>query len=171
MYYFTELNIESKISQNILDKIDHINESEWIQYLEQSIYLLKITDFEPDPDIVDLINKFGSEKKLSLFRLPPKICYSWHRDAKRQASINMLIKGFNSICVFGTEAPEKKFINLDKIEHKKNRYYLMNVKESHTVFNFDQERYVVSISIPDTPYEIVRDYLINRSSIVLSKSV
>lgn len=162
MKYFTELNIESNISQRILDKLDHIKESEWIQYLEQSIYLLKMEDFEADPDIIDLINRFGSEKKLCLFRLPPKICYSWHRDAKRQASINMLIKGFNSICIFGTEAPEKKFVDLDKIEHKRNTYYLMNVKESHTVFNFDQERYVVSISIPDTPYNIVRDYIIEK---------
>jgi hypothetical protein len=165
MNYFTQLNIKSTISQKILDKIDHIAESEWIQYLEQSIYLLDIKDFHLDPDIFDIINKFGSEKKLCLFRLPPKICYSWHRDAKRQASINMLIKGFNSICVFGTESIEKKYINLEKIEHEKDRYYLMNVKESHSVFNFDQERYVVSISIPDTPYSVVRDYLIEKNLI------
>jgi hypothetical protein len=38
----------------------------------------------------------------------------------------------------------------------------MNVKESHTVFNFDQERYVVSISIPDTPYAEVREYLLEK---------
>lgn len=162
MKYFTELNIKSKISQGILDKLDDIKESEWIQYLEQSIYLLNIKDFEEDPNILDLINKFGSEKKLCLFRLPPKICYSWHTDAKRQASVNMLIKGFDSICAFGTESLEKKFIDLDKIEHKKDTYYLMNVKEPHTVFNFDQERYVVSISIPDTPYNEVRDYLIEK---------
>jgi hypothetical protein len=162
MNYFTKLNIESKISQRILDKLDHIKESEWIQHLEQSIYLLNIRDFEADPVIIDLINRFGSEKKLCLFRLPPKICYSWHRDAKRQASINMLIKGFDSICAFGTESLEKKFINLDKIEHERDTYYLMNVKESHTVFNFDQERYVVSISIPDTPYAEVRDYLLEK---------
>lgn len=162
MNYFTELNIQSKISKKILDKIDHIDESEWIHYLEQTIYLLKIEDFKDDPDIIDLINRFGSEKKLCLFKLPPKICYSWHRDAKRQASINMLIKGFDSICIFGTESLEKKFVNLDKIEHKKDTYYLMNVKESHTVFNFDQERYVISISIPDTPYQVVKDYLIEK---------
>jgi len=163
MNYFTELNIESKISKRILDKIDHINESDWIHYLEQTIYLLKLEDFSDDPKIVDLINNFGSEKKLCLFKLPPKSCYSWHKDAKRHASINMLIKGFDSLCIFGTESIEKKFINLDKIEHKKDTYYLMNVKESHTVFNFDQERYVVSISIPDTPYDIVRDYLIEKN--------
>jgi len=162
MRYFTKLNIESKISEMILNKIEHIKESEWIQHLEQSIYLLNIRDFESDPDIVEIIDKFGSEKKICLFRLPPKICYSWHKDAKRQASINMLIKGFNSLCVFGTESIERKFINLDKIEHKKDTYYLMNVKESHTVFNFDQERYVVSISIPDTPYIEVQDYLIEK---------
>jgi hypothetical protein len=162
MNYFTELNIQSKISKKILDKIDHIDESEWIHHLEQTIYLLKIEDFKDDPDIIDLINRFGSEKKLCLFKLPPKICYSWHRDAKRQASINMLIKGFDSICIFGTESLEKKFVNLDKIEHKKDTYYLMNVKESHTVFNFDQDRYVISISIPDTPYHVVKDYLIEK---------
>jgi hypothetical protein len=160
--YFTKLNIESKISQGILDKIDRIKESEWIQYLEQNIYLLNMKDFEADPDIIDLINMFSSEKKLCLFRLPPKICYGWHKDANRQSSINMLIKGFDSICVFGTESLERKFVDLDKIEHKKDTYYLMNVKESHTVFNFDQERYVVSISIPDTPYTVIQDYLIEK---------
>jgi hypothetical protein len=165
MKYFTELNIESNVSQRILDKVDTIDESKWINHLEQNIYLLDIKDFESDPDIVEIINRFGSVKRLCLFRLPPKICYSWHTDAKRQASINMLIKGFNSICVFGTESIEKKFINLDKIEHKKNRYYLMNVKESHTVFNFDQERYVISISIPDTSYNDVRNYLLEKQLI------
>ena len=52
MNYFTELNIQSKISKKILDKIDHIDESEWIHYLEQTIYLLKIEDFKDDPDKV-----------------------------------------------------------------------------------------------------------------------
>jgi hypothetical protein len=165
MNYFTKLKIKSKISQGILDKIDNIDESKWIKHLEQSIYLLNIKDFEVDPDIVDIINKFGSDKKLCLFRLPPKICYSWHKDAKRQASINMLIKGFDSICVFGCETIERKFVNLDKIEYKKDTYYLMNVKESHTVFNFDQERYVVSISIPDTPYNVIQNYLIEKQLI------
>lgn len=162
MNYFTELNIKSKISKRIFDKVDNINDPKWIHYLEQTIYLLNIEDFRDDPDIIDLINRFGSEKKLCLFKLPPKICYSWHKDARRHASINMLIQGFDSVCIFGTESPEQKFINLDKIEHKKDTYYLMNVKESHTVFNFDQERYVVSISIPDTPYDVVRDYIIEK---------
>jgi hypothetical protein len=164
MNYFTELNIDSKASQNLLDKIENLDESKWIRARQQTVYLLNKKDFDLDPEIVKIIDKFSGEKRMAFLKLPPNTCYGWHQDVSRQASINMLIKGVNSMCIFGTKSIEEQFINLKKLEYKKNRYYLMDVTNPHTVFNFEEEeRFVITISIAEASYIEIRNYLIENN--------
>jgi hypothetical protein len=158
--HFLKLNIASTSVDNIKNRIRNADESEWIIYLEQNILLLDIEDLVTDTKIVQLIKDIGSSKRIGVYRTTPNTCYSWHFDSGRMSSINMLIEGFDSMCVFGVPAPSKQYINLSRLQHQPNTYYLMNVKKFHTVYNFgNQRRYVLSLGIPDKSFNEVRAYL------------
>ena len=122
MNYFTELNIKSKISKRIFDKVDNINDPEWIHYLEQTIYLLNIEDFRDNKDLKSLkvdIVKFRDDK-------PGKIIPEKH----------MINKNFIEL-----QKPIKKFIdltiNLKALKHKINAIFDSRVAELEEEF----ERY------------------------------
>lgn len=157
--FFSKLTIESKITEHIKSKIHSANESDWVDHLEQSILPLKLEDLEGDLKIAQLVKDIGDQKRLGVYRLPPNICYGWHIDSKRCASINMLIDGYDSMCVFGTQQPFKKFTDLTVIHHDQNSYYLMNVKKFHTVYNFNNQRYVLSLGIAEKTFSEVQEYL------------
>lgn len=157
--YFCELNITSNIVSHIKNKIQTSSQSDWYDFLDQSILNLELSDFNDDPQIIKIINDIGDANRLSVFRNEPNTCYSWHRDSIRNSAINILIDGFDSMCVFGELAPNKKFTNTMKLSHLPATYYLMNVKKFHTVYNFNNQRYILSLGIPDKSFTDVKEYL------------
>lgn len=157
--YFIKLNISSTSVDRIKNRIYNAEESDWIIHLEQNILLLNIEDLLTDTKIVQLINDIGSLKRIGVYRMSPNTCYGWHADAQRMSSINMLIEGFDSMCIFGGIAPQRQYINLKKLQHELGAYYLMNVKKYHTVYNFNNQRYVLSLGIPDKSFSEVKEYL------------
>jgi hypothetical protein len=158
--HFLKLNIQSTSIDRIKNRIYSADESNWIIHLEQNILLLDIEDIEADTKIVQLIKDIGSLKRIGVYRMLPNSCYGWHADAQRTSSINMLIEGFDSMCIFGELAPARQYINLSKLQHQPNTYYLMNVKKFHTVYNFgNQSRYILSLGIPDKSFNEVSEYL------------
>lgn len=157
--HFLKLNIQSASIDRIKNRIHNAVESDWIIHLEQNILLLDIEDLETDTKIVQLIKDIGSSKRIGVYRMSPNTCYGWHADSQRMSSINMLIEGFESMCVFGEPAPQRQFRNLTKLQHEPKTYYLMNVKKYHTVYNFNSQRYVLSLGIPDKSFSEVKEYL------------
>ena len=157
--YFLKLNIRSSSIDRIKNKIYNAAESDWIIHSELNILLLDIEDLEADTKIVQLIKDIGSHKRIGVYRTLPNTCYGWHIDPERMSSINMLIDGFDSMCVFGKTAPLRQFSNLSKLQHEPEAYYLMNIKKSHTVYNFDNQRYILSLGIPDKSFAEVKEYL------------
>jgi hypothetical protein len=155
---FTKLPILSKITDTVLKKVYATTDDDWFPHLELSIFSLVLDDFSEDPEIVALIRHFGCESRLSVFRFPANSCYSWHRDSTRKCSINMLLQGFDSMCVFGDFAIKNKFTNIERLTHEHNAYYAMDVSKWHTVYNFDDTRYVLSIGVPNNTYEDVIRY-------------
>ena len=160
---FVELSVRSNIVDTILERAKN-TEKDWNKLLEQSILNLHISDFQDDTEIYSAIKDLGAEKRLSVFRFNPNVCYNWHIDKIRHVSINMLLDGFDSFCAFGDLSLQNKFINLHRLVHKPDIYYLMNVKKMHCVFNFSQQmRYILSIGIPDIKYEDVVLYFKNKN--------
>jgi hypothetical protein len=157
--FFCKLNISSGAINQIKNKIQHAKESDWIDCLELSIFLLELSDLIADIKIVELIKNIGDTKRIGVYRSIPNSCYGWHTDSIRQASINMLIDGFDSMCIFGNIQPHKKFTELSVIKHEPATYYLMNVKKFHTVYNFNNQRYILSLGIPDMSFAEVKEYL------------
>ena len=157
--FFCKLNITSGAIDQIKNKIKNAKESDWIYYLEQDIFLLDVNDLVTDVKITKLINDIGDSKRIGIYRLNPNTCYSWHFDSGRMSSINMLIEGFDSMCIFGNLNPGRKYTDLSVIKHEHATYYLMNVRKFHTVYNFNNQRYILSLGIPDKSFAEVKEYL------------
>lgn len=161
--YFTKLKIKSNISKNIIEKIKNSTPDQWAVTLDQDILQLTIDDFKDDPEIHQAIMELGEQKRLSVFRFYPNVCYQWHNDAMREGAINMLLTGFDSFCMFGKYSAGRRFIDIKKLAHEPNTYYLLNVKNFHTVFNFNELRYIISISIPAKTYKDTCDYFESKN--------
>jgi hypothetical protein len=162
--YFVQLKLHSNVSTAIRDKIKLASNNQWADLLEQSILRLTIDDFKQDPEIYEAISELKSESRLSVFRFNPNLCYNWHSDKIRHGAINMLLDGFDSFCAFGDIAPGNKYANIHRLAHEPNRYYLINVKKNHCVFNFSNTmRYIVSIGIPDITYEDSLKYFLSKN--------
>lgn len=163
--FFVKLNLTSNVSNDIIAKIKNSSNEHWGITLDQDMILLDVDDFKNDPQIVQIINDLGSANRLCVFRFHPNTCYQWHFDKIRNGAINMLLTGFDSFCAFGSPSADRKFSNVTKLVYDPDTYYLMNVKKLHTVFNFSETRYVVSISIPSTTYEDTCTYLKDKNLI------
>lgn len=157
--YFVKLNIQSKISNKIIEKIKNSAPEQWTIMLDQDILNLTIDDFKDDPEIYQTIIDLNCQDRLSVFRFHPNVCYQWHTDMIREGAINMLLTGFNSFCAFGTLSSGRRFVNLDRLVHEPDTYYLLNVKKFHSVFNFNETRHIISIGVPFETYEHSCDYL------------
>jgi hypothetical protein len=162
--YYKQLNINSNIIDNLKKKIETTPEDHWKNSLEQDLILLTIDDFSLDPAIKKLITDIGNINRLAIYRFFGKECYNWHVDAIREASINMLITGFDSMCIFGNPAKNRRFTDIVRLQHGPAQYYIMNVKKMHTVYNFgDETRHILSIGLPGIKYEDACEYLHNHN--------
>ena len=164
---YKQLNVSSNIIDNLKKKIETTTEDQWRNTLEQELILLTIDDFSPDPAIRQLITDIGNDNRLAIYRFFGKECYNWHIDAIRESSINMLITGFDSMCIFGNPAKNRRFTDIVRLQHKPAQYYIMDVKKMHTVYNFgDETRHVLSIGLPGITYEDACKYLQDHNLII-----
>jgi hypothetical protein len=161
--YFIKLNIKSVISNSVIEKIKNSLPNQWTTTLDQDILNLTIDDFIDDPDMYQTIIDLNAQDRLSVFRFHPNVCYQWHTDIIREGAINMLLTGFDSFCAFGTLSSGRRFINLDRLVHEPNTYYLMNVKKFHSVFNFNETRHIISIGVPFKTYHETCDYFKDKN--------
>lgn len=136
----------------------------WKIRLEQDLLVVPIDLIRKDPVLRVLTNKFDPDGRICIFRLFPNSCYAWHADRDRGTCINMLIEGRDSVTFFGKEDGPHKHSELMMCEYPGHKYVLMNVSQKHTVYNFGNMRYILSISIPKpATYSEVRQFLIDEN--------
>ena len=100
--------------------------------------------------------------------LLPNRSYLWHVDEKRGLSINMLLS-FDHVShsVFGDfgNRPTKEQVQITELKYKKDTFYIFNTQRPHTVFNFEQSRYLFTVEFvkPKTElvYNQVRDFALS----------
>lgn len=113
-------------------------------HIEKNIILI-----EP---FINKINTICKIKSCDIMKIDPWKCYSWHRDIPRKVGINLLLEPTNDSLVFFGE----KDTNIDhqyhivKLEYEPETFYLFNNQISHTIFNFENTRYLLTISFIDT---------------------
>ena len=95
-----------------------------------------------------------------VLKLDPYTCYDWHTDTRRGVGINMLLTPHaRSICAF---TPNKKGIvfKIEELQYKPATYYLFNTQVSHTVYNFETTRYLMSIEFVKDKDELTFEDLV-----------
>lgn len=160
---FYECRTKSTLVKYMLNKIITLDDSKWKNFLDMDLFILTIDDFELEPKLIELISTFNCHNKLAIYRFKPNFCYQWHVDRIRNCALNLQLIGNNSFCMFGEPYEPRKFRNLQQLVYKENTYYLLNVNNYHTVFNFDNDRYLLSIGFPK-PHNFmdVKQYLIDH---------
>jgi len=96
-----------------------------------------------DPTLARLRSK--REFMAGVLEVAPNTCYMWHADTDRNASVNMLLKDDGqSKCVF---APSYLDVvtPIVELKYEPDTLYAFNTKVLHTVLNFSEPRYLLSI--------------------------
>ena len=161
--FYYELKTKSTIADSLLTIAKTAPESKWFTSTEQSLILLDNDTVCQDPVLVAFIDKFDPENRIMILRTQPNTAYSWHRDMNRFASINMLLEKTDSLTMFGLNGDNpRQMLDLVKVPYPPNTFVLMNVSERHAVYNFNQVRYMFSLSVPKPhTYTTARNYLID----------
>lgn len=162
--YFHKLNLNSTLIEHLESKIKSANEADWDNFLDMSILLLTRDDFITEPKLLKLIDDFNCNEKLGIYRYVPNFCYQWHIDAIRNTAINLQLQGEDSLCVFGKLVEPRKFGGVVKLKYDHGSYYIINTSKFHTVFNFDNPRYLLSIGFnKPTTFNDVKQYAIENN--------
>lgn len=116
---------------------------------------------QDDAKIVQLIERFHCDEnqKISVLKFDANSCYTWHTDGIRSCAINMLLTGYDSLTLFG-KRDSMFYKNLERLTYVPNRYFFLDTSKSHTVLNFSEDRYIVSIGIAqEYSREMVREFI------------
>lgn len=96
-----------------------------------------------------------------IFSLGPRSVVPLHADPNRGASINMLIDGWHSHTMFVND------VYFNELKYKPHKLYVYNSTIPHQVVNFDNYRYLLSLSFKNMrPYEEVVEFLNSRDLLV-----
>jgi hypothetical protein len=163
--FFHHLESTSTLINHLRNRIAEATEDDWQLIIEMNCLLLTIDDFKTEPKLIEFIEHMNCQQKLAIYRFKPNTCYKWHIDhAGRNCCINMLIDGYDSLTMFGVPAMHGQFVNITKLIYKPNKYVLLDVHKFHTVFNFSEDRYLLSIGVPSpTTYNETKQYLIDNN--------
>lgn len=109
--------------------------------------------------------KFGGF--LSLYKVPARCFYKWHRDGRHMWSINMVLDNFNSHTLFEKNT-ENTLMYIDELVYNPKEWVIFNTQELHSVVNLDhRDRVLVTYRISQNnpnkrSYQEVLDWFINE---------
>ena len=138
-YY--ELPVQSIIVPQLLELIQ--NNDKWIEYFSFPAMPISYEILFQDTFFKRLFERHRFVP--GILKMEPFKCYDWHVDANRGVGINQLLTpDTRSFCVF---APQRGKLNfpIEELRYKPSTYYLFNTQVEHTVYNFDETRYLLSI--------------------------
>ena len=161
-FYF-EIPFVSQVAKDMYHRAANAPESEWVDY-----YAFKALEAKSDW-VVDTwwehlykLHPF----KAGILRMEANSYYDWHVDTNRGAGLNLLLNNWDaSHCLFDSNpnTRNKKQLSKDAIEehdlldefrvtskftelkYKPNTYYLFNVQQAHSVYNFSGVRYLLTL--------------------------
>jgi hypothetical protein len=145
--YFYYLTGNYPLADRLRSHIAAADGSSWQVINEFDVLRLPVDLFLDQPAISALLDHFGSRSRLSVFRLQPWYNYSWHVDVNRGCSLNMLLSGWDSISMFGAMRNFRHYTDIARVEYTENRMVVLNTHRWHSIVNFSEIRYVLSIGI------------------------
>lgn len=152
---FFKLPWTSTIREEVLD-FAKTDKSNWIPYY--TFVAKKIPDCVLGQDA--FLKKLYAHRPFlaGVMKLEPHIGYQWHVDTNRDAGINMLLNyEAPSHLIFSRNQTNNQIMcNFDELHYEKDAYYLINSDVPHMVINFEEVRYLFSLTFiqlkGDLPY-------------------
>ena len=83
-----------------------------------------------------------------LMLIKPNSMYNWHADDNRGASLNMMLIGGRSHCLFTNDAGEMVSA-FEELHYDPKHYYLLNTQATHCVVNFESPRLMFSLEFQE----------------------
>ena len=132
---------KSVLNQDLIDLIN--NPDPWVSYYYFNIKPVANDFLSKDPFFQWLNGRY--QFQTGILRSDPYTCYDWHVDTVRKVSINMLINSdLRSVCVFSKNKQQTVF-DIEELKYQQNIYYIFNTQIPHTIYNFEDTRYLLSV--------------------------
>jgi hypothetical protein len=144
MNLFYELPQKSSIAKELLHYA--MNEGEWHEYY--NFHAMQVPDELAFKDVTLRSLNHNHKLRVGILRLDPYVCYDWHVDTSRGVCVNMLLNDVESKCLFSIEQGEITR-TFKELKYKPETYYLFNNQVEHTVINFTQNRYLMSVEFEE----------------------
>ena len=164
--FYHPTNIQYTKSQELSYFIE--NESVWDWIPNFHVCKNFKQEFFKDDFLKAVHEKFGGF--LSLYKVPAKCVYKWHKDGGHLWAINMVLDTFNSHTLF-EERTENTLIYINELVYKPQEWFIFNTQEAHTVINMDsRDRILVTYrigrsSLDKWSYQEVRNWFMNEYTI------
>lgn len=157
MLPYHELPIESTISSQVMAHMTH--NTQWQDYYGWSATAIPLDLLCQDVFFSWLYARHKFQ--VGVLRMRPWTCYDWHIDTNRGVGINQLLTPHvRSMCVFGHKNNQLTF-KFQELVYQPSRYYMFNTQFPHTVYNFDQPRYLLSIEFEKDKHHLSFDNLLD----------
>lgn len=149
--FFYRLNLTDQISAKLGELLAR---SVWSTKHGFELAPISPIHFITDKSLFSLIKKFNAHP--TFIRMDPMTWYNWHKDiALRQCAINFLLSGTDSKMLFKINS-SKYVTQFEELKYNGN-FYLLNTQEDHSVLNFNNTRYLLSIGF-EQPYNEILEY-------------
>lgn len=151
MNSYYEISEKSTIFENIKNHAFNDNDP-WTRYYNFDAKLIS-NDLLLEDNFFKFLNKY-LKFKAGILKLDPYTCYDWHKDDRRGVAINMLISNAGrSFCVFSKNKNGMSF-KIEELKYSPEKYYLFNTQIHHTVYNFENIRYLLSVEFEKDKNEL-----------------
>lgn len=136
--YYLHTGIEYNKAEQLTNFIN--NEAIWAWepnfYVCQNFKLESIAKLFNDEFLNSAINEFGGF--LSLYKIPARCMYHWHRDGRQMWGIQMVLDNFNSYTLFEDRTEnEGRLRYVNELVYKPREWVIFNTQELHAVINLD----------------------------------
>lgn len=163
-FYPTAITVSDKLISRAVDKINAAQEEDWKIVLQMTLIQLPLEFFNEDPELYDIIKILGAEGRIAVYKTPPNTSYFWHKDSTRNASINILLSGYDSMTLYAKSPSNGMMSDLTILPYKEKKVFLLNTQELHTVMNFSETRYILSVGIPrPTTFEEAKQLISSKT--------
>ena len=147
MSYY-EIPCKSTITQELLEIAK--NDDPWYTHLSIEMKPVSMDLLTMDP----LFNFLSSRYKCQghVWRFRPFTCFDWHRDKSRTSAINIVLTPWvRSYSVFSESKKDYMLrtsdyvFDIEDLVYRPDTYYVLSTQTPHTVFNFEETRYLLSV--------------------------
>ena len=148
--FFYEIPVLSSVANNMYNLASTTPNDQWIDYYAfKAIPVpIKYTVDSWWRRLYDL-HPF----KAGIIKIDENTYYDWHIDTDRGVGLNMLLNNWDtSHCLFNPKIQRGESVEIDnmtdkfiELKYKPNTYYLFNTQMTHSVYNFKDTRYLLTI--------------------------